>query len=214
MDLPIEIERATWSGRGQLDWWVKERQEWWGRVRGAVGFPHGSRSRRRPGARRRVHHRVSVGGCEVWTYDLGMTATPDDGEDVLAGGDMTAVVRIGDTVRRTAGPWTPTVHAFMRHLRASGFADPEPLGIDERGREIISLLPGAPASYPLPDFAWSDATLTAVAQALRRFHDASVGFTAPADGRWQWPAHTPTQVICHNDFAPYNLMFQDGGSPA
>ena len=123
MDLPIEIERATWSGRGQLDWWVKERQEWWGRVRGAVGFPHGSRSRRRPGARRgRVHHRVSVGGCEVWTYDLGMTATPDDGEDVLAGGDMTAVVRIGDTVRRTAGPWTPTVHAFMRHLRASGFS--------------------------------------------------------------------------------------------
>ena len=154
---------------------------------------------------------VVVGGCGVWTYDLGMTATPDDGEEVLAGGDMTAVVRVGDTVRRTAGPWTPTVHAFMRHLRASGFGlIPEPLGIDERGREIISLLPGAPASYPLPDFAWSDATLTAVAQALRRFHDASVGFTAPADGRWQWPAHTPTQVICHNDFAPYNLMFQDG----
>ena len=146
---------------------------------------------------------VVVGGCGVWTYDLGMTATPDDGEEVLAGGDMTAVVRVGDTVRRTAGPWTPTVHAFMRHLRASGFGlIPEPLGIDERGREIISLLPGAPASYPLPDFAWSDATLTVVAQALRRFHDASVGFTAPADGCWQWPAHTPTQVICHNDFAP------------
>src|SRR4051812_2456245 len=140
-----------------------------------------------------------------------MAATPDDGEEVLAGGDMTTVVRVGNTVRRTAGPWTPTVHAFMRHLRASGFGlVPEPLGIDERGREIISLLPGAPASYPLPDFAWSDATLTAVAQALRRFHDASVGFTAPADGRWQWPAHTPTPVICHNDFAPYNLMFQDG----
>jgi Ser/Thr protein kinase RdoA (MazF antagonist) len=132
-------------------------------------------------------------------------------EEVLAGGNMTAVVRVGDTVRRTAGPWTPTIHAFLRHLRASGFTTvPEPLGIDERGREVISFLPGAPASYPLPAFAWSDATLSAVARCLRAFHDASVGFAAPPGGCWQWPAHEPVEVICHNDFAPYNLMFEDG----
>lgn len=132
-------------------------------------------------------------------------------EEILAGGDMTAVVRVGDTVRRTAGPWTPTIHAFMRHLRASGFtAIPRPLGIDARGREIISFLPGRTATYPLPPFAWTDATLTAVAGLLRAFHDASLGFGAPADGIWQWPAHEPAEVICHNDFAPYNLMFEDG----
>jgi hypothetical protein len=132
-------------------------------------------------------------------------------EEVLAGGNMTAVVRVGDTVRRAAGPWTPTIHAFMRHLRASGFVSvPEPLGIDDRGREMISLLAGAPATYPLPDFAWSDTTLTTVAQSLRAFHDASVGFIAPAGGTWQWPAHEPAEVICHNDFAPYNLMFENG----
>src|SRR5689334_24989238 len=120
---------------------------------------------------------------------------------------MTAVARVGDTVRRAAGPWTPTVHAFMRHLRASGFDHvPEPLGIAERGREIISLLPGAPATYPLPDFAWSDATLITVAEWLRAFHDASVGFVVPAGGTWQWWGHEPAEVICHNDFAPYNLM--------
>jgi hypothetical protein len=28
---------AAWSPGGQLDWWVKERREWWGRVRGADG---------------------------------------------------------------------------------------------------------------------------------------------------------------------------------
>jgi hypothetical protein len=30
---PIGMESATWSAAGKLDWWVKERQEWWGRVR-------------------------------------------------------------------------------------------------------------------------------------------------------------------------------------
>jgi hypothetical protein len=29
---PIEVESATWSTGGTLDWWVKERQEWWDRV--------------------------------------------------------------------------------------------------------------------------------------------------------------------------------------
>jgi hypothetical protein len=37
VDPPIEVEMATWSKAGQLDWWVKERQEWWGRLRGADG---------------------------------------------------------------------------------------------------------------------------------------------------------------------------------
>jgi hypothetical protein len=37
VDPPIQIEAATWSRAGQLDWWVKERREWWGRVRGVDG---------------------------------------------------------------------------------------------------------------------------------------------------------------------------------
>ena len=31
---PIEVELATW---GVLDFWVSERSEWWGRVRGPDG---------------------------------------------------------------------------------------------------------------------------------------------------------------------------------
>jgi hypothetical protein len=30
---PIPVESATWSVAGELDWWVKERQQWFGRVR-------------------------------------------------------------------------------------------------------------------------------------------------------------------------------------
>jgi hypothetical protein len=37
VDAPVEVEAATWAPGGQLDWWVKERLEWWGRVRGADG---------------------------------------------------------------------------------------------------------------------------------------------------------------------------------
>jgi hypothetical protein len=34
---PIEVSSAAWAAAGQLDYWVKERQEWWGRVRGSDG---------------------------------------------------------------------------------------------------------------------------------------------------------------------------------
>jgi len=37
VDPPIQVEMATWSPGGQLDWWVKERQQWFGRVRGSDG---------------------------------------------------------------------------------------------------------------------------------------------------------------------------------
>jgi hypothetical protein len=37
VDPPIQVETVMWPSAGQLDWWVKDRQEWWGRVRGADG---------------------------------------------------------------------------------------------------------------------------------------------------------------------------------
>lgn len=136
---------------------------------------------------------------------------PPDREIVLAGGNMTEVVAVGDTVRRRRGPWTPMVHALLRHLRASGFGPvPVPLGVDARGREIVSRLPGRPGTYPLPAVVLSEPMLRTVARTLRAYHDATVGFVAPPDAVWQWPAHEPAEVICHNDFAPYNLLFERG----
>jgi hypothetical protein len=37
VDPPVPVDVATWSHAGTLDWWVKERQQWLGRVRGADG---------------------------------------------------------------------------------------------------------------------------------------------------------------------------------
>jgi hypothetical protein len=41
-------------------------------------------------------------------------------EQPFEGGNITAVVRVGDTVRRATGPWTPAVHALLRDGHADG----------------------------------------------------------------------------------------------
>jgi hypothetical protein len=72
------------------------------------------------------------------------------GEDILTGGDASQVVRVGDTVRRPAGPWIPAVHAFLIHLREVGISGaPEVLGIDEHGREVSRYIPGQVATPSL-----------------------------------------------------------------
>jgi hypothetical protein len=37
VDPPVQVDMASWSPGGRLDWWVKERQQWLGRVRGKDG---------------------------------------------------------------------------------------------------------------------------------------------------------------------------------
>jgi hypothetical protein len=124
----------------------------------------------------------------------------------LTGGNTNIVERVGDTVRRTGGPWTPTVHTLLDHLRARGIDWlPRPLGVDDSGRELLTFLPGTVPQYPMPDWVWADDRLVVAGRMLRAFHDASVGFDP--SGPWQMQAHEPPDVICHNDFAPYNFVF-------
>jgi hypothetical protein len=43
VDPPVEVETATWSPGGTLDWWVKERQQWLGRSVGGTDGSGGSK---------------------------------------------------------------------------------------------------------------------------------------------------------------------------
>ena len=55
------------------------------------------------------------------------------------------VMRHGDTVRRPAGPWTPAVHALLNHLENAGFTGSPRVvgdGYDDRGREVVTYIPG------------------------------------------------------------------------
>jgi Ser/Thr protein kinase RdoA (MazF antagonist) len=60
----------------------------------------------------------------------------------------------------------------------------------------------------LPAWVWGDAALESAAALLRQIHDATAG--VDLDGPWRSGVHEPTEVICHNDFAPYNLVFDAG----
>jgi Ser/Thr protein kinase RdoA (MazF antagonist) len=131
-------------------------------------------------------------------------------DEVLTGGNSNAPVRRGDTVLREAGPWTPTIHALLRHVRDRGVGwVPRPLGRDESGREVLTFLPGSVPGYPMPAEVWSDALLEHAGRLMRQYHDATLDFPLE-DRTWQQPAHQPVEVVCHNDFAPYNFALQDG----
>lgn len=122
-----------------------------------------------------------------------------DTEVPLTGGRITqGVVRVGDTVRRPTGSDKSDAHALLRHLEAQGFGGtPRFLGIDDKGREILSYLPG---EVPTDLAHFEDATLIQAAGLLRRFHDATVEL-AEASG---------AEVICHNDWGPPNTVFRSG----
>jgi hypothetical protein len=127
-------------------------------------------------------------------------------EQRLAGG-VNVVTRIGDTVRRPTGFWTPAVHALLRHLTAVGFAGaPAVHGIDGHGREVLDFIPGDVPDEPPP----GDGALCSVARLLRAYHDATAGFVPPADAAWYLPAREPAEVICHGDAAPYNTVYRGG----
>ena len=125
-------------------------------------------------------------------------------------GTMTPVARAGDEVRREAGPWTPTVQRLLTHLRDNGVTwCPEPRGYTSDGRETLSYLKGKVPTYPLPDYVYDEAVLTTAAQWMRQLHDLTADFD---DGNQRWRAHRrkPVEAICHNDFAPYNMVFKTG----
>jgi Ser/Thr protein kinase RdoA (MazF antagonist) len=130
-------------------------------------------------------------------------------DGLMSGGNMNVVERAGDTVLRLAGPWTPTVHRYLAYLEMAGIDwSPRPLGIED-DRERLSFVHGDVPQYPLPDWVWSETVLREGARRLRHLHDASIGFQL--DGAvWQSRTKVPSEVICHNDFAPHNLAFVDG----
>ncbi len=133
-----------------------------------------------------------------------------DGEP-MAGGNVGGAVRIGSTVRRPTGPWTPAVHALLAHLGAAGLDGvPRVLGVDERGREVLTYLEGRPVE--IDDEAPSDGLLVSAVEWLGRFHAAVASYRPSGPVRWRGGSAILRQaeVVCHNDPGAYNWVVADG----
>jgi Ser/Thr protein kinase RdoA (MazF antagonist) len=136
------------------------------------------------------------------------------GGDQLAGGGVNQILRVGATVRRPTGPWTPAVHGLLRQLETDGFdGAPRVHGITETGLEILDFIPGDVTNQALAESAQASsiAALTSAAALLRRYHDATVDYArAHKDDAWMLPVREPVEVVCHGDVAPYNMVLRNG----
>lgn len=121
-----------------------------------------------------------------------------EGEVPLSGGRITPdVVRVGNTVRRPVTAASEFVTELLGHLERQGFTGaPRHLGLDDRGRDIFSYLPGRVT----PRFqTWSHDQVLAAGVLLRSLHEATRG-SHLAEGH---------PVVCHNDPGPNNVVFRD-----
>lgn len=132
-------------------------------------------------------------------------------------GNVAHPTRVGSTVRRDAGAWTPGVHALLHHLRRNGFDGvPRPLGFADDGREILDYIEGVDGRLVAP----TEASLRSAMRLIRDFHDASVGFDAPRGTVWNAKSFTAdrtgerAEIVGHNDLAPYNTIYRDGAAVA
>ncbi len=135
-------------------------------------------------------------------------------EEVLHGGNTNVVVRVGDTVRRQTGHWTPAVHALLKYLELVGFGDAaKVLCMDSRGREVLLFVEGEVGllepDHPLPPWFRTAEACTAIGDWLRRFHEAQYGFKPDPGLPWRMvPGRRLAQgeVMVHHDAAPYNTI--------
>ncbi len=125
------------------------------------------------------------------------------GEERLPGGSVGGAVRVGDTVRRPTGRWTPAVHALLDHLGSRLPCVPRVLGYDDLGREVLSFLPGRVVDIDTETL--SAGQIASLVRWTRDFHEVVAGFSHA--GPWRYfPVDDPT-LIGHNDIAPYNVCF-------
>jgi hypothetical protein len=131
-------------------------------------------------------------------------------DDTLQDEPHRRVERIGDTVRRPTHPWSPAVHALLRHLEAVGFRfAPRVLGLDADGHEVLTYIEGESGPQ-----GWArvidDAGLARFARLLRDYHEAVTHFDPPDEVRWftGQAGTSGNEEICHGDFGPWNIVCQ------
>ncbi|MGW7684450.1 phosphotransferase [Kribbella sp. NPDC054772] len=127
----------------------------------------------------------------------------------LHGGNISGAVRVGATVRRATGAWTPAVHALLGHLAEAGLTGvPRVHGYDDRGREVLDYLPGTAYGPEVPDDVLGDAM-----RWLARYHEIVAAYRPSGVITWRAGASelAADQIICMHDYGYYNWIGTDQG---
>lgn len=122
----------------------------------------------------------------------------------LRGGFVNTVVRVGDTVHRQPAPRAEFIHRLLGLFEQAGWdGAPRFLGLDDRGREVLSFVTGHAAWQPAqPAELAGEASLARVAELVREFHDLTAGTDLAGS----------EDVVCHNDLSPANTVYRDHGA--
>lgn len=136
-----------------------------------------------------------------------MTDVPEH----LPGGSG-GVWKVGRTVRRPTGPWTPAVHELLGWLADEGVGGiPHVAGIDDDDREIVSYIEGR--GVPVDDEVVLDHVLVQAVEWLRDFHLTVEDYRPDGPRHWRQTGEVelaPDEIICHNDPGAYNWIIQSG----
>ncbi len=131
----------------------------------------------------------------------------------LQGGREGLIFRSEDKVYRPSGFWSVSIHKLLSHLESEGFnGAPKSFGFDDNGNEVLSYVWGDVYNYPLVGAISTTEALCSAAVLLSQYHDATVSFVQSEqckDLRWRLPTREPQEVICHGDYAPYNVALKE-----
>ena len=138
----------------------------------------------------------------------------NDKKIVLKRGNVSEVFSDGEVVYRDLKPQSKSIHRLLLHLEKKGIGfTPRFLGISEDNMEMLSFVEGETIDdYPLQnDINNKIITIRQAAQMLKAFHDGTVDFKLNPEDIWflEYKGELQKEVICHNDFAPYNVTFKN-----
>lgn len=124
---------------------------------------------------------------------------PSMTEEILTGGKTTAsVVRIGDTVHRSANERSEFIAELLTYLETIEFRyAPRYLGTDDRGRDVLTYIDGQTTSELT---VLSDEAYATVGRMLRDLHEATTGHLLAGNA----------ECVLHGDPGPYNTITRNG----
>lgn len=136
-------------------------------------------------------------------------------KEKLVGG-RNDIYKVDQKVIRPVNIWSKTVHDFLGYLNKKGIDFvPIPYEINDK-YEIVSFIEGEVYNYPLPLMFHDDLMIVSAAVLLKKYHNVSEQYLSQLNGKEEWmlPTLTPIEVICHGDFAPYNIVINNNQANA